>query len=97
MHISVTQPAVEWFKKEMDAKEGDSLRFFARLGGCSTVQSGFSLGVTKELPRTVGIHKVVEGITFFMEQEDVWYLNGQNLLVDCDEKLNELKFLVNQE
>jgi uncharacterized protein YneR len=76
----------------MDVKEGDSIRFFARLGGCSTVQSGFSLGMTKEKPRSAGISSVLEGITFFMEQEDLWYLNDQNLIVDYDEAAGELQF-----
>lgn len=92
MQISVTKPAVEWFKQEMDAKEGDYLRFFARYGGCSTVQSGFSLGMSKESPRTMGISAVADGITFFVEEEDLWYLDNRDLTVDYDPQLGELTF-----
>ncbi|WP_018132924.1 HesB/YadR/YfhF family protein [Effusibacillus pohliae] len=93
MKITVTKTAVDWFKREMDAKPGEAIRFFARLGGCSTVQSGFSLGMAKESPRTAGISTTEDGITFFMEEEDVWYLNGGNLIVDYDQETDELKFV----
>ncbi|GAX90431.1 HesB/YadR/YfhF family protein [Effusibacillus lacus] len=91
MNISITKGAVDWFKQEMDAQPGDSIRFFARYGGCSTVQSGFSLGVAKDTPHAVGISTVVDGMTFYME-DDLWDLNVQDLVVDFDEASGELRF-----
>lgn len=92
MDIIITKPALEWFKTEMRATKGDYIRFFVRYGGCGTVQQGFSLGLEKKEPLDIGISQEYEGITFFMEREDLWYLNKQTLVVDHNEAIDELIF-----
>lgn len=92
MKITIQTPAIQWFKQEMGAKEGDSVRFFVRMGGCSTVQSGFSLGVCMEKPHTVGVSTIVDGITFFIEQEDLWYFDHTDLIVDYNADTHEIQY-----
>lgn len=94
MKLTITDPAAEWFKAEMDVEDGDTVRFFVRYGGHGTVQSGYSLGVEKEKPRNVGSQTVKAGITFFIEQEDIWYFDQKNLLVDYDTDHDEILFHV---
>ena len=84
MKITVTEKAMAWFKEEMDAKPGDHIRFFARYGGCSTVQSGFSLGVSREMPNHIGAKHEQAGITFYIEENDLWYFEENDLIVDCN-------------
>ena len=55
MKIILSNEALLWFKEEMEAVPGDAIRFFARYGGSSSIQAGFSLGVTKEQPDEVAI------------------------------------------
>ena len=55
MNIILSAEALNWFKEEMEVIPGDSIRFFARYGGASTLHEGFSLGVTKEAPDEVAI------------------------------------------
>jgi uncharacterized protein YneR len=90
--ISVKKTAIDWFKNELGATEGSSCRFFVRYGGCSTVQSGFSLGVSLEAPDVIGTSVNEEGIQFFIEKEDLWYFDGNDLIVDYNAARDELDF-----
>ncbi|GAA0371145.1 HesB/YadR/YfhF family protein [Bacillus horti] len=97
MEIKVTQPALHWFQREMDVKEKDAVRFFARYGGCSTVQSGFSIGVNKESPKEIGAQDTVGDVLFFIEKNDLWYFDGKNLTVKYNQKLDEIEYVYEEQ
>ena len=92
MKMTVTQPALEWFQSEWGFKSGDYVRVFVRYGGNSTIHEGFSLGIAKEEPKEIGMFATIEGITFYMEQDDVWYVNDKELTIDYQQKTDELLF-----
>ncbi|NEU29195.1 hypothetical protein GN156_00155 [bacterium LRH843] len=93
MNIQVTNEAVEWFKEEFNLSgEEEYIRFFARYGGCGSVQSGFSLGISREIPSIVGARVKKEGITFFIEDKDIWYFKGLDLHVHFNEANEEIEF-----
>lgn len=93
MNIFVNDRAADWYKEEMLLNKGDYIRFFARYGGCSTVQQGFSLGVSKEVEtHSIAVSTNVNGVTYCIEEKDVWYFNGHDLFVDFNEKANEPEF-----
>ncbi|AGT31895.1 HesB/YadR/YfhF family protein [Geobacillus genomosp. 3] len=95
MNIIVTKKAFDWYKRELGLKPGDAIRFFARYGGCSTVQKGFSLGMVKDEPADEpAAQTTVDGVTFFVEDGDQWYFDGHDLTVDLDEKGDEPVFLL---
>jgi uncharacterized protein YneR len=94
MNIIVTPKALDWFKKELDLQAGDAVRFFARYGGCSTVQKGFSLGLAKEDPVEPAAQTTVDGITFFVEDQDRWYFDDHDLTVDVNEETDEPMFII---
>lgn len=50
MKIHITDEAVNWFKRELELDDGESVRFFAKYGGSTPIQHGFSLGVQKDIP-----------------------------------------------
>ncbi|HZG60038.1 MAG TPA: HesB/YadR/YfhF family protein [Anoxybacillus sp.] len=93
MKIIIKPKALEWYKEDLDLKQGDFVRFFARYGGCSNVQKGFSLGINKESPLSPGVQTVIDGITFFIEESDMWYFDQHDLIVDFDEQWGEPVFL----
>lgn len=97
MKISVTNEAARWYINEIDLKKGDRIRFFVRYGGCSTVQSGFSLGINQDEPFEIGVETTVEGILFFIEEKDLWYFSDHDLIVSFDLKLNEPVFEYSKE
>ncbi|GAA0315045.1 HesB/YadR/YfhF family protein [Bacillus carboniphilus] len=92
MKLQLDQAAFEWYKNEMHLEKGDAVRLFVRYGGCSTVQSGFSLGVMKEQPIDIGVATEVDGVTFYIEEKDIWYLDDHSLRITLNETYNEPSF-----
>lgn len=92
MNIHVNDNAAAWYKEEMLLNTGDYVRFFARYGGCSTVQEGFSLGVSAESPYQIGFEVEKNGIHYYIEEKDLWYFDGKDLYIDFNEKANEPVF-----
>lgn len=92
MKIVINDQAANWYKEEMGLNTGDYVRFFARYGGHSTVQQGFSLGISNEEPLDAGISTTKDGITYYIEQKDLWYFDNHNLYVEFNEKAKEPEF-----
>lgn len=94
MNITVSNEALQWYKEELEITSGDMVKFFVRYGGCSTVQRGFSLGVAKQQPVLIGAQSEMEGITFYIEDQDLWYFEDNDLVVTFDETKGEPEFSV---
>ncbi len=92
MNITIDEQSVAWYRKELDLDDGDSIRFFPRYGGYSPIQSGFSLGISPEPVLDGKVKKEKGGLTFFVEDDDLWYFDGHNLEVRYDEKKAEPAF-----
>jgi uncharacterized protein YneR len=93
MEISISNQASEWFQTEMDLREGSFVRFFARYGGASPVQQGFSLGISTEEPEAeIGAKTGKSGITYYILEKDLWYFDGHNLGVEFNEEVGELEY-----
>ncbi|MNJ62845.1 Iron-sulfur cluster biosynthesis [compost metagenome] len=90
--INVTHEAADWFKDELGIEEGQAVRFFARYSAGGILHPGFSLGLQVEPPMSAGISSVVDGITFFMEDKDMWYLDGYHLQVAYDQAVEGIDF-----
>lgn len=93
MNITISDKAATWFQNELDLSEGGFIRFFARYGGASPVQQGFSLGMSNEEPdTTIGPSKVVNGITYYILEKDLWYFDGHDLQVELNEDAQEPEY-----
>lgn len=93
MKLEITDEALKWFKEVVEVDEGDSVKFFAQYGGSSPVQSGFSIGFSiHETPIKSGVSTEKNGITFFVEEADLWYFDGHNLIVEYDEDSKEITY-----
>lgn len=90
MNLVVEQSAARWYKQEMGLTVGDSIRIYVRLGGCGSVHPGLSLGVTKDEPRSIGLREDIDGITYFIEEDNLWYLENKSLRISFDEKYEEI-------
>lgn len=91
MKITISEDAITWFENEMNVKDGDNVRFFARYGGNSTIHTGYSLGVTKEEPDDIGESVSINNVVYFINETDLWYFRDYNLNVILNEN-NELQF-----
>ncbi|WP_249659765.1 HesB/YadR/YfhF family protein [Lysinibacillus fusiformis] len=92
MKIALTDEALKWFKHEMEVEPGDTIRFYARYGGSSPFHEGFSLGMTREEPIAIGAEAVIDGVTYYIDEKDLWFFNDHNLHVDVDAILDELQY-----
>ncbi|MFB5759617.1 HesB/YadR/YfhF family protein [Paenibacillus medicaginis] len=81
MSIYVSEPAAEWYKKELGLKSGDHVRFFARYSSGGGLHPGFSLGIAVEPPQHAALRTESGGVVFFMEEQDEWYLKGYKIEV----------------
>ncbi|WP_409305657.1 HesB/YadR/YfhF family protein [Peribacillus sp. SCS-155] len=93
MKIVISDKAAEWYKTELELTSGDFIRFYARYGGYSPIQKGFSLGIIPETPVNPAATVEKEGVTYFVEDKDSWYFDGKDLFVNFNEKAKEPEFL----
>jgi uncharacterized protein YneR len=89
MKIEISSEAAAWYKKELNLKTGDFVRFYVRYGGFSTVQKGFSLGISSDEPNDIGAKITEDGITFYIEEKDIWYFDEHDLIVTYHTKYEE--------
>ncbi|MGE7184875.1 HesB/YadR/YfhF family protein [Peribacillus sp. NPDC006672] len=92
MKLTISDQAAKWYIDELGLQEGSHLRFYVRYGGHSTVQSGFSLGIMQEEPEAEAAVTTINEINFYVEEKDLWYFDGHDLLVTFNEKLAEPEF-----
>lgn len=78
MNLIATEAAVALFKKEWDFIAGDEIRLYPRYSGGGA--DPFSVGVAKAKPRNPGLMYTGDGITFFVEKDDLWLLDDKETL-----------------
>lgn len=80
MSMSVTERAIGWFQAEWGFRQGDAVRLYVRYGG----NNGFSFGIRREQPWDIGDSVTKSGIIFFMSSDDLWHLEGKDIVIDYD-------------
>ncbi len=83
MKLHVTPEAARFYKEEMDLQEGDQLCLYVKLYGSSSAHPNFSLGIAKGMCGDSTLSATVEGITFYLDPHDEWYVQGYSLEVSC--------------
>ncbi len=96
MKIHISNEAANWYKDELVLQNGDFVRFFARYGGFSTVHQGFSLGLSNDKPEDVGVQLEVNGVTYFIEDRDLWYFDENDFYIDFNTKYLEPEFRISK-
>ncbi|KAA0546827.1 hypothetical protein FZW96_12575 [Bacillus sp. BGMRC 2118] len=91
MKLTINENAAKWYIDEMNVRQGEYVRFFVRYGGTGII-SGFSLGVSNEWPVEPGATSEINGVTFYIEEKDLWYFDGHELHVKFNEKYSEPEF-----
>lgn len=96
LKIHISTEAADWYKDELYLKDGDFVRFFARYGGFSSVQQGFSLGLSNDKPEDIGAKEEVNGVTYYIEDRDLWYFDDLDLYIDFNAKNFEPEFRISK-
>ncbi|CEG22877.1 Iron-sulfur cluster biosynthesis [Planococcus massiliensis] len=97
VEIKITEDAFTWFHNEMEVESGDTVRFFVRYGGAGNLQPGFSLGVTKDEPDEAAVKIEQDQVTYYIEERDIWYFDGHDLVVSVNDDLHELDYSYEKE
>ncbi|WP_338450956.1 HesB/YadR/YfhF family protein [Niallia oryzisoli] len=93
MKIVISEKALHWFKEEVGLESGNKVRFFTKIYGTSPVQEGYSLAFTIDNdPGNVAVETVSDGITFFIEESDLWFFDGHDLYVEYNEAIDEVEY-----
>ncbi|GAA3401295.1 HesB/YadR/YfhF family protein [Paenibacillus hodogayensis] len=81
MKLSVTDAAVFCFSKEWGFREGEHIRVYVRYAGGG--EDPYALGIMSGKPMDAGLESKAGGMTFFMEETDLWYLEERDLTLDA--------------
>lgn len=89
MKLTVSEKAHKWYIDELGLEKGDGVRFFGKVYGSTEVHDNFSVAINFGLPNDPLVTEEMDGITYFIEKNDVWFFDGYDFQVDFDEKLEE--------
>ncbi|MDQ0226841.1 HesB/YadR/YfhF family protein [Bacillus sp. 7586-K] len=93
MKIEISEKAIHWFKEEVGLETGNKVRFFSQIYGTSPIQEGYALAFTiNNDSKDAAVHTVKDGITFFIEESDLWFFKGHDLSVEYNEQIDELEY-----
>lgn len=92
MEIKISPEAASWYKRELSLKAGDAIRLFPRYSSGGGLHPGFSLGIAGDRPVTAGAQTEQEGILFFMEEQDLWYMDGHNLTITYSAAEDDIEY-----
>jgi uncharacterized protein YneR len=90
MMISIDEKAFSWFNKEFELNKPFSIRLFPQYSGFGEKHKGFSLAFSAEAPTSAGFSTELHGITFYVEDNDIWFFNDTKTYLSIDPK-EELK------
>jgi uncharacterized protein YneR len=94
MNIKVSKEAAQWFLNEMDLQKGDYVQFFIKLyGGIPTIHSNYFLGISIGKEGSIAVKDEVEGITFYFNDQDSWFLEQYDIRVVIEN--DEVNFIFN--
>lgn len=92
MQLHITKDAAKWYVKELELSTPTHIRLFPRYGGVGGIIPGFSIGINNDEPESTHATSTVEGIQFFVEEQDAWYFEGYNVTIQLNTDLYEPEF-----
>ncbi|HEY2421207.1 MAG TPA: hypothetical protein VGI04_07325 [Neobacillus sp.] len=91
MLILIDERATLWFTKEFEIKQPFNIRMFPQYAGFGQQHKGYSLAFSAETPTNAGYTKEINGITFFVEGNDVWFFEDTETALSVDDHIDELQ------
>lgn len=88
----MTDEAYKWYQEELDLEKEANVRFFVRYGGLGGQVPGFSLGISEAEAENIHTSIEINGVTFFIEEDDAWYFEGKDLVITFNQELKEPRF-----
>ncbi|WP_156292086.1 HesB/YadR/YfhF family protein [Oceanobacillus salinisoli] len=93
MKLQVTEEAAKWFIDEMGLEKGDLVQFYLKIyGGIPTVHPNYFLGLSTGENGKIAVKTEVNGITFYFNEKDSWFLDEYDMKVEMGEEEAEYHF-----
>ncbi|MHA6529071.1 HesB/YadR/YfhF family protein [Paenibacillus sp. BAC0078] len=92
MNMLISPDAAAWFKRELSLQQGDYIRLFPRYSSGGGLHPGFSLGIATEPPGRPAVQAEQGGIVFYMEEQDLWYMEGYSLSIVYSEDEDDIEY-----
>lgn len=92
MNLEVSKEAAEWYKREMNLEPGTYVQYYIQLyGGIPTAHPNYSLGMSVGKEGSIGVKAEVEGINFYFNEDNSWFLKEFDMKVVLENE--ELEFI----
>ncbi|PLS03037.1 HesB/YadR/YfhF family protein [Neobacillus cucumis] len=91
MFISIDEKAASWFTKEFEVIKPISIRLFPQYAGFGEKNKGFSLAFSAEQPANASYTQEMNGITFYVEGNDIWFFEDIETYLSFDEGIAEIQ------
>ena len=92
MGFEVSKAAAQWYQDEMNLTQGDYVQYYLQIyGGIPTSLPNYSLGMSVGKTDDIAVKVVVEGITFFFNEDNAWLFTEYDMKVDVEK--DELNFI----
>jgi uncharacterized protein YneR len=92
MKMLISPEAAAWFKRELTLQDGDHIRLFPRYSSGGGLHPGFSLGIATEPPGRHAVTTEQGGLIFYMEEQDLWYMEGYNLSIVYSKTEDDIEY-----
>ncbi|MCM3725555.1 hypothetical protein M3226_07650 [Neobacillus cucumis] len=93
MFISIDEKAALWFTEEFEINKPISIRLFPQYAGFGEKNKGYSLAFSVEQPEDAGYAQEMNGITFYVEGNDIWFFEDTETYLSFDEVLEEIQII----
>ncbi|MGX6442389.1 HesB/YadR/YfhF family protein [Neobacillus sp. K501] len=90
MLISIDERAVAWFNKEFEINKPFTIRLYPQYAGFGEKHKGYSLAFSAELPSNAGYTTDINGITFYVEGNDVWFFENTETYLSVNDLSEEI-------
>jgi len=92
MILTIDERAFSWFTNEFELKKPLSIRLFPQYAGFGQKHKGYSLAFSAESPANAEFIKEMDGITFYVEGNDLWFFDDAETRISIDDN-GELQVL----
>ncbi len=89
MMISIDEKAAKWFTDEF--QNNNTVRMFPQYDGFGEKNKGFSLAFSAEAPSNIGFTKEINGMSFYVEGNDIWFFEDTETCLSYNDEIKEIQ------
>ncbi|RSD25535.1 HesB/YadR/YfhF family protein [Mesobacillus subterraneus] len=90
MTILIDQHAYKWFEKEFDTPKPFYIRLYPQYAGFGDKNKGYSLAFALETPAIAAQQQEIDGITFYVESNDIWFFDDTDVEIKFNDHDGEI-------